>query len=158
MVSFDTVVVLMVIFYLRAFNEVKATSRAHDKKVSLNTSRNYNVLQASKPWAPQEDAAALARGRGAPRGRGFRGRGGGRPGNETNPRNDFNSGGSDYGASQRPNRGRGSFNSNQRFPRGNHQQGQNRNNNNFNSGNNTGGSFQQKQRPQNNKSFRGGGN
>jgi hypothetical protein len=48
----------------RAFNEVKATSKAHDKQVSLNTNKNYNALQALKPWASSEEIAAyVARGR-----------------------------------------------------------------------------------------------
>jgi hypothetical protein len=68
----------------KAFSEVKATSRAHDKKVALNTSKNYNALQAAKPWASAEEVAAFNRGRGAPRGRGVRGRGNSRPGNDWN--------------------------------------------------------------------------
>jgi hypothetical protein len=153
-------------FFSRAFNEVKATSRAHDKQVSLNTNKNYNMMQASKPWASSEDVATFNRGGGAPRGRGFRGhgggRGGGRPGNDWNPRNNFNSGGSDSSSPQKQfNKGRGQFNSNPRFQRGNQQSNPNRGpqqggNNNNNGPNNPGG-FQQKPRSQN-KGFRGGGN
>jgi hypothetical protein len=73
----------------KAFSEVKATSRAHDKKIALLTNRNFNVLQAAKPWASTEEVAAFNRGRG---GGGQRGRGTGRgqanprPGNDWNPR------------------------------------------------------------------------
>jgi hypothetical protein len=59
----------------KAFSEVKATSRAHDKKIALNTSQNYNALQAAKPWATAEEVAAFSQGRGATRGRGVRSRG-----------------------------------------------------------------------------------
>ncbi len=59
----------------KAFSEVKATSRAHDKKVALNTSKNYNALQAAKPWASAEEVSTFNRGRGSPRGRGPRFRG-----------------------------------------------------------------------------------
>jgi hypothetical protein len=77
----------------KAFSEVKATSRAHDKKIALNTNRNYNALQAAKPWASPEEVTAFNRGRGSPPGRGIRARGGYRPGNDGNPRFDnFNSG------------------------------------------------------------------
>jgi hypothetical protein len=70
----------------KAFSKVKATSRAHDKKIALNTSRNYNALQAAKPWATAEDVAAFNRGRGAPRGCGVRFHGNSQPGNDWNPR------------------------------------------------------------------------
>jgi hypothetical protein len=76
----------------KAFSEVKATSRAHDKKVALNTSRNYNAFQAAKPWASADEVATFNRGRGAgaqrSRGRGMRG--GFRQGNNSNPRYDNN--------------------------------------------------------------------
>ncbi len=57
----------------RAFNAVKATSRAHDKKVALVTNKNYNALQSVKPWASPDDVSAFNRGRGFPsqRGRGL---------------------------------------------------------------------------------------
>jgi hypothetical protein len=144
---------------IRAFNEVKATSRAHDKQVSLNTNRNYNVLQAGKPWASSEDMAALGRGRGAQRGRNPQGRGGGRSGNDWNPRGNFNTGGPENFSPQKPfNRGRGHSQPYNKFPRGAPQTNQPRNNNNNggNSSNNSGG-YPQKPRP-NNKNFRGGGN
>jgi hypothetical protein len=148
----------------RAFNEVKATSKAHDKQVSLNTNRNYNALQASKPWASPEDMAAAARGRGAPRGRGFRGRGGGgvgRQGNDWNPRpnNNYNSGGNEhFSPTKQFNQGRGQFNSPNKFPRNNNQQqGPPRGQNHGNQHGNQNSGFQQKQRSAN-KPFRGGGN
>jgi hypothetical protein len=144
-----------VAFLSRAFNEVKATSRAHDKQVSLNTNKNYNVLQASKPWASSDELAALARGRGASRGRGFPGRGGGRAGNDWGPRNDkFNAGGTDQFTPPKSfNSGRGHFNHGQKPARGNPQANQQRNPQQ-NSNNNAG--FSQKPRPQN-KNFRNGG-
>jgi hypothetical protein len=60
-------------FRSRAFNAVKATSRAHDKKVALNTCQNYKALQSTKPWASHDDVSTFNRGRGgpAPRGRGM---------------------------------------------------------------------------------------
>jgi hypothetical protein len=137
---------------------VKATSRAHDKQVSLNTNRNFHLLQAAKPWASSEDTAAFGRGRGSPRGRGFRGRGG-RPGNDWNPRHDnFNAGGQDNFSPQKPfNQGRGQFNQKSKFqrnpPNPNQQRAQN-NGNNFISGNSSG--YSQKPKPQQ-KNFRGGG-
>jgi hypothetical protein len=140
---------------------VKATSRAHDKQVSLNTNKNYNQMQASKPWASSDDVAAFGRGRGAPRGRGFRGRSDGRPGNVWNPRNEgYNSGGSDQASPTKTfNKGRGQFNSAPRFqrngPQQNQQRGQNQGNNNQGGNNNAG--FSQKARNQN-KNFRTGGN
>jgi hypothetical protein len=121
----------------------------------LNTNFNYNSLQASKPWASTEDAAAFARGRGAPRGRGFRGRNGGRTGNDWNPRNDnSNSGGQDHFSPQKPfkQQGRGSFNPKSKFPK----QPQNQHQQRGGGGNNNNAGFQQKPRfPQ--KNFRGGG-
>ncbi len=74
----------------KAFSEVKAVSRAHDKKIALNTSHNYNALQAAKPWASAEEVTAFNRGRGgggAARGRGVRNRGNYRPGNDWIPPN-----------------------------------------------------------------------
>jgi hypothetical protein len=140
----------------KAYNEVKATSRAHDKQVSLNTNSNYNMMQATKPWAPAEDVVAFGRGRGSSRGRTPQGRGGGRSGNGWNPRNNFNAGGSEHFSPPKPfNRGRGQFPSNPRFQRGGPQGQQPRNNNN--NGNNSSGGYPQKSKPQN-KSFRGGGN
>ncbi len=68
----------------KAFSEVKANSRAHDKKVALNTSRNYNALQAAKPSASADEVTAFNRGRGSPRGRGVPNQGGFRQGNEWN--------------------------------------------------------------------------
>ncbi len=155
----------------KAFNEVKAASKAHDKQVSLNTNRNLYALQALKPWASSDDLAA-ARGRGFSRGRGFPSQGGGRPRNDFGPRNDFNSpGGSQFPTNQRGNfQQRGQFNSPPKFQqRGNQPQGQQRNNNsgsnlqgggsnNHNRGNNfNNGGYQNKPRPPNNN-FRGGGN
>jgi hypothetical protein len=51
---------------------VKATSQAYDKKVALSMNKNYNALQASKPWASPDDISTFIRGRGfmAQRGRG----------------------------------------------------------------------------------------
>jgi hypothetical protein len=72
----------------KAFSEVKATSRAHDKKIALLTNRNFNALQAAKPWASADEVTTFNRGRGGPRGRGIaRGRGNFR-GNEWTPRYD----------------------------------------------------------------------
>jgi hypothetical protein len=143
--------------FSRAYNEVKATSRAHDKQVALNTNKNYNALQGSKPWASSDEMAALARGRGAPRGRGFQNRGGVRTGNDWNPRNDkYNSGGADQFTPPKSfNRGRGQFNHGQRPPRGNPQANQQQRNPQQNNNNNAG--FSQKPRQQN-KNFRNGGN
>ncbi len=72
----------------KAFSEVKATSRAHDKKIALNTNRNYNALQAAKAWASAEEVAAFNRRGGLSRGRGGRGRTSFCQGNEWNPRNE----------------------------------------------------------------------
>ncbi len=152
----------------RAFNEVKATSKAHDKQVSLNTNKNYNALQASKPWASSDDMAAYNRGRGAPRGRGGnQNRGGGGPGNAFFPRNKgFSPGGQQFQGQQRgSNPNRGQFNSPPKFQRNNAQGGQPRGNqhhgnpgpNNTNNNHGFNGGYQQKPRPQD-KAFRGGGN
>ncbi len=147
---------------------MKATSKAHDKQVSLNTNKNYNALQAMKPWASPEDVAAFAKGRGNPRGRGgFPPRGGGRPGNAFSPRNDgFFPGGHQFQNPQlKGNPGRGQYNSPPKFQRNNAPQGQQRHNANSgnpgqnNSGannNNFNNSYNQKSRPQG-KAFRGGG-
>jgi hypothetical protein len=153
----------------RAYNEVKANSKAHDKKISLITSRNYNSLQASKPWAASEDVATFTKGRdaaGGSRGRGQGFRGQGWSGNKGNPRQEqFNSGGKEYNRSGSSFRGKGQPNRQNQPNRGGQQNGsRNFNNgnsgnfnrpNNNNNGNNSG--FQQKNRP-GNKSFRGGGN
>ncbi len=154
-----------ILSWLRAFNEVKATSRAHDKKVSLNTNRNYSSLQASKPWASPEEVADFARGRGAPRGRGLRSRGGGgRPGNQWHPRNEYNARGLEYGMPPKTNWGRGQFNQTQRFQHNGpqQQQGPSRNNNNQGNyggnSNNANSAFQQKKTRPPNKGFQGGGN
>jgi hypothetical protein len=141
----------------KAFSEVKATSRAHDKKVALNTSRNYNALQASKPWASAEEVSAFNRGRGAPRGRGNRNRGGYRPGNEWTPRNDnFNSGGGNFGFNQQgqnfPNRG--NFSQGQRGQRG----GQNLGNNRASNNGNRNPGFPKKTTGNQNRGARGGAN
>jgi hypothetical protein len=157
---------LTIISLCSAFNEVKATSKAHDKQVSLNTNRNFNQLQASKPWASPDEVAAFNRGKGAQGwGRGTPMRGG-RPGNDFFPRNNMLSpGGSNYNPAQRPNNGgKNNFNQAQKPQRGNHHQGFQRPNNSNNAPNNQGqgnnfnsGGYQSKPRPPN-KSFRGGGN
>ncbi len=142
----------------KAFSEVKATSRAHDKKVALNTSFNYNALQASKPWASAEEVSAFNRGRGSPRGRGPRNRGGFRLGNDWNPRSDnFNPGGGSFGANQQ-NRGgqnRGSFNQSPRGQRGGQQFNNNRGSNN---NGNRNSNFPSKQMRPPNRGARGGAN
>jgi hypothetical protein len=141
---------------------VKATSRAHDKKVALNTSKNYNALQASKPWASPDEISTFNKGRGFPagRGRGLHMRGSPRSGNVWNPRADnFNSGGSDYGTQNQKNfnarGGRGSFPNNNKSQRG-QPSNQFAGYNSGNQGNRAQG-FQQKPKTQN-KGFRGGGN
>jgi hypothetical protein len=119
----------------KAFSEVKATSRAHDKKVALNTSKNYNALQASKPWASAEEVSTFNRGRGSPRGRGLRTRGSFRTGNEWQPRNDnFNSGGGNFGFNPQSQNfsNRGNFTQGQRGQRGGQHPGNNRGSNNGN--------------------------
>ncbi len=147
---------------------MKANSKAHDKKISLITSHNYNSLQATKPWAATEDVATFSRGREAAagsRGRGQRYRDQGRSGNDGNPQNDqFNSGGKEYNNSGPSFQGKGQPNrSNQTFRGGQQNNGprnfNNANAGNFNRPNNNGNNsgFQQKTRPLN-KSFGGGGN
>jgi hypothetical protein len=142
----------------KAFSEVKATSRAHDKKVALNTNKNYNAMQAAKPWASAEEVLAFNRGRGSPRGRGVRSRGGFRSGNDGNPRFDNpNPGGTQFGY-QSGNQGfqnRGNFNQFPKNIRGNQSNNGGRGNNNPNNSGNRG--FPQKHRPQN-RGNRGGGN
>jgi hypothetical protein len=149
---------------------VKATSRAHDKQVALNTNRNFNTLQSSKPWAVADDNSNFGRGRGASiRGRGASNRGG-RPGNESFPRNNnnFSSGGQGYSGQPRTNTA-GKSNFNQQSGRGQRggpqQQGYQRpnpnaNNNNPNQGHPGGnfnnGGYPSKPRPPN-RGFRGGG-
>jgi hypothetical protein len=138
----------------KAFSEVKATSRAHDKKIALNTNKKYNALLAAKPWASPDEVAMFNRGRGAPRGRGPRTRGGFGQGNGWNPRFDNNSGGNQFGASG-SNQGfgnRGNFNQSQKNQRGN--PNNNRPNNNNPSGNNRG--FPPKQRTPNRGGKNGG--
>ncbi len=121
----------------KAFCKVKATSRALDKKIALNTNRNYNALQASKPWASAEEVSTFNQGRGSPRGRGMRIRGNGRPGNNWNPRNEsFNPGGGHYGSNQ-PNQNfqnRGNFNQGRGQRGGQHPNSGRDSNNNCNQG------------------------
>jgi hypothetical protein len=149
---------------------VKATSKAHDKQVALNSNRNFNALQAAKPWASAEEVAAFGRGRGGPKGKPFQNQVGGRPGNDFGPRNNSfgGPGGSRFPTPQRNNNfnNRGNFNAPPKFQRNNpQQQGQQRNNNanptnqgNANNSNNfNAGGYQQKPRPPN-KNFRNGGN
>jgi hypothetical protein len=133
----------------------------------LLTNKNYNALQATRPWAPSEDVATFNRSRDGSRGRGQRPRDQGRPGNDWNPRNEqYNSGGKEFNS---PGQGRGRGQPNCLFQqqRGNFNNNaphnfNNLNNNNANRGGGSSGSnnsnFQQKSRPPNNKNFRGGGN
>jgi hypothetical protein len=142
----------------KAFSEVKATSRAHDKKIALNTNRNFNALQASRPWASADEVSTFNRGRGSPRGRGPRSRGNNfRAGNDWNPRNDNNSGGGNFGFNNQQNQNypnRGSFSQGQKGQRGGQHPGSNRgsNNGNRNSG------FPKKAMGPPNRGTRGGAN
>lgn len=140
----------------KAFSEIKATSRAHDKKVALNTNQNFKALQATKPWASAEEVLIFNRGRGSLRGRGMRNRGTGRPGNDWNPRHEnFNPGGGQYSANQsNPNfQNRGNFNQGRGQRGGQHpNSGRGSNNNNCNQG------FPKKSSGPPNRGARGGAN